>query len=153
MKWVKRLLVIIAVVLVIIQFVPVTLPTNNSDLKSDLVSTQKLSSEVVSILKSTCYDCHSSQTKYPWYSHVAPVSWLVARDVKEGREKLNFSDWDKNNKRHKIRQLENIKEEVQQGEMPMAIYTFIHRDAKLTEAQKKLLMDWADGMAEKVIND
>ena len=151
MKWIKRLLVLIVVLLVVIQFVPVKTPSNNINTSNDLVSVEKLDGDVSVILKTSCYDCHSNQTPYPWYSHVAPVSWLVANDVKEGRAKLNFSDWKLNNKRRKIRQLEDIKEQVQQGEMPMGIYTVIHKKAKLTESQKQLLVKWTDGMANKVL--
>jgi len=151
MKWIKRLLVLIVVLLVVIQFVPVKAPSNNINTSNDLVSVEKLDGDVSVILKSSCYDCHSSQTHYPWYSHMAPVSWLVANDVKEGRAKLNFSDWKLNNKRRKIRQLEDIKEQVQQGEMPMGIYTVIHKKAKLTESQKQLLVKWTDDMANKVL--
>jgi len=137
--------------LVVIQFVPVKAPSNNINTSNDLVSVEKLDGDVSVILKSSCYDCHSSQTHYPWYSHMAPVSWLVANDVKEGRAKLNFSDWKLNNKRRKIRQLEDIKEQVQQGEMPMGIYTVIHKKAKLTESQKQLLVKWTDDMSNKVL--
>jgi len=144
-------LVLIVVLLVVIQFVPVKAPSNNINTSNDLVSVEKLDGDVSVILKSSCYDCHSSQTHYPWYSHMAPVSWLVANDVKEGRAKLNFSDWKLNNKRRKIRQLEDIKEQVQQGEMPMGIYTVIHKKAKLTESQKQLLVKWTDDMANKVL--
>ena len=151
MKWIKRLLILIVVLLVVIQFVPVKAPSNNINTSNDLVSVEKLDGDVSVILKSSCYDCHSSQTHYPWYSYMAPVSWLVANDVKEGRAKLNFSDWGLNNKRRKIRQLEDIKEQVQQGEMPMGIYTVIHKKAKLTESQKQLLLKWTDGMANKVL--
>jgi len=151
MKWIKRLLVLIVVLLVVIQFVPIKTPSNNVNISNDLVSVEKLDGDVSVILKTSCYDCHSNQTPYPWYSHVAPVSWLVANDVKEGRAKLNFSDWKLNNKRRKIRQLEDIKEQVQQGEMPMGIYTVIHKKAKLTESQKQLLVKWTDDMANKVL--
>jgi hypothetical protein len=153
MKWLKRLLLFLLVLLVVIQFVPVKKPANIEDSENDLIFTEKLQGDVPIILKTSCYDCHSSQTHYPCYSHVAPVSWLVASDVEEGRQKLNFSNWKQNDKRRKIRQLEDIKEEVQQGEMPMSIYTFIHRKAKLTEAQKQLLIKWSDEMAEKVLNN
>jgi hypothetical protein len=151
MKWINRLLVLIVVLLVVIQFVPVKAPSNKVSTNNDMVSVEKLDGNVSAILKTSCYDCHSNQTYYPWYSHVAPVSWLVANDVKEGRAKLNFSDWELNNKRRKIRQLEDIKDQIQQGEMPMSIYTVIHKKAKLTESQKQLLVKWTDDMANNVL--
>lgn len=138
--------------LVIIQFFPVKRPANNSDTTNDLIAVEKLKGNVPAVLKTSCYDCHSNQTNNPWYSHVAPVSWLLINHIEDGRSKLNFSDWKLNNKRRKIRQLEDMKEQVQQGEMPMSSYTFIHRKAKLTDKEQQLLVKWTEDMAEQVLN-
>lgn len=152
MKWVKRILVLLLLLLVAIQFFPVKRPANNPDTTNDLIYVEKLKGDVPAILKTSCYDCHSNQTNYPWYSHVAPVSWLLADHIKEGRDKLNFSDWKLNNKRRKIRQLEDIKEQVQHGEMPIDNYTYVHRKAKLTDKQRQLLVSWSETMGEQVMN-
>ena len=151
MKWVKSLLVLMAILLVIIQFIPVKLPSNSTDSRNDLISAEKLVGEVPTILRTSCYDCHSNQTHYPWYAHVAPVSWLVSSDVEEGRQKLNLSEWSQYNKRRKISKLGDIKEQVETGEMPMSIYTFIHRKTKLTAEQKKLIIIWSETMANKLL--
>jgi hypothetical protein len=99
--------------------------------------------DVAKVLKRACYDCHSNQTTWPWYSQIAPVSWLVARDVNEGRRHLNFSYWDSYEPAKRAKKLEHVESEVKEGEMPMAIYVPLHPEAKLSEADKALLIGWA----------
>ncbi|MFO0598366.1 MAG: heme-binding domain-containing protein [Myxococcaceae bacterium] len=99
--------------------------------------------DVKAVLKRSCYDCHSNETVWPWYSNVAPISWLVARDVDEGREHLNFSEFASYEPGRAKKKLEEIELEVAGDEMPMAIYLPMHPDAKLSEADKKLIVDWA----------
>ena len=99
--------------------------------------------EVSALLKRSCYDCHSNETKWPWYSQVAPVSWLVARDVNDGRKHLNFSDWETYEPGRKLKKFKEIEEEVEAGEMPMEIYVALHGDAKMTAAEKTLMVEWA----------
>lgn len=99
--------------------------------------------EVAAVLKRACYDCHSNETKWPWYSQVAPVSWLVTRDVNEGRKHLNFSEWQSYEPKRQAHKLEETEGEVSEGEMPMFIYLPMHPEAKLSDADKKLIVDWA----------
>lgn len=83
-----------------------------------------------------CYDCHSNETVWPWYSNIAPLSWLVQRDVEEGRQYLNFSTWGSGEQ-----EVEEIAEVVWNGEMPMPIYLITHPEARLTDAEKQTLLD------------
>ena len=97
------------------------------------------------IFQRSCYDCHSNQTQWPWYSYVAPASWLVADHVEEGREELNFSNWpayDDSSMR------EEIVEETTEGEMPMPSYLLIHRKARLSSEDLAVLREWADAPTE-----
>lgn len=93
-------------------------------------------------LRTSCYDCHSNETKWPWYSKVAPFSWLVVHDVNEGRSELNFSDWGTYNTFKKRYLLKEIKETVEEGTMPVNLYTYAHPKAKLSPATKSLLLKW-----------
>ncbi len=86
------------------------------------------------LVQKACFDCHSNETVWLWYSNVAPVSWLVQRDVDEGREKLNFSDWGR------AREKDEIIEVIQEGEMPMPIYLIMHTEARLTSTEKEALI-------------
>lgn len=101
--------------------------------------------EVKRILHSACYDCHSNETRWPFYSKVAPISWFIADDVTEGRAKLNFSNWE-NLFSEKQDELKNkIWKEVNEDEMPMNSYTYMHPDAKLDLTQKNIIKKWATG--------
>lgn len=94
------------------------------------------SPEVRALAARACFDCHSNETKWPWYTNVAPSSWLVAHDVEEGRRELNFSEWDRKQKHAK-----DAEEELREGEMPPGVYLPLHPEAKLTDAEKKQLGD------------
>ncbi len=101
---------------------------------------------VVNIMHSACYDCHSYETKYPWYSSVAPISWWTKNHVNEARENLNFSDWTHFSLKRQHKKLYECIEEVKESEMPLASYTYIHKDAKLTQDQRQILINWFESI-------
>jgi hypothetical protein len=105
----------------------------------------KIPAEITSIFRRSCVDCHSNQTTWPWYSYVAPVSWLVERDVRRGRDHMNFSEWQQYTLQQRQKLLADVASAVKNGEMPLRQYTFIHRQAKLTDAEKDLVYQWARG--------
>ena len=120
-----------------VQFVPVD--RDNPPVRSNLSAPD----EVMSVLLRACYDCHSNQTRWPWYSRVAPVSWFLARDVREARADLNFSEWPVLDFELQHLEMDEIHDAVSEGKMPLRSYTLIHRDARLTQADRNLLLDWA----------
>lgn len=136
-----------------IQFVPNELPSTEMNNPGDLIGSGIISQEVAGMLKTSCYDCHSNETVYPWYSNVAPFSWLVAKDVREAREELNFSTWLEYDMMEKLEKLDDISIEVKEGEMPMGIYTAIHTSAKLDEAQRQLIVEWAEAAMDVVVEE
>ena len=101
------------------------------------------SAEVRRVLRSSCYDCHSHETRWPWYSRAAPFSWLVAHDVSHAREHLNFSAWNRYDAREQRKKLEEIWEEVEEGEMPLWYYLPFHAEARLAEDDERRLRAWA----------
>ncbi len=101
--------------------------------------------EVAQILRQSCYDCHSNETTWPWYSHVAPVSWLVAHDVEEARDELNFSDWPRFAADDHV--VKKIVEEVDEGEMPLPIYLINHPEAKISAESLAVLKDYFGALA------
>jgi hypothetical protein len=105
---------------------------------------------VAALLHAACYDCHSNTTKWPWYAHIAPASWLVVHDVVEGREHLNLSEWPADNPVRAAKRLENMGDEIGYGSMPLKKYTAIHADARLTDADRKELTDWLDAEATRL---
>ena len=145
-------LVVITLALIVLQFIPSKLPQNTPVLLQDKIQVQNASDEVMAILKTSCYDCHSNQTNYRWYSYVAPISWQIAKDVLKGREALNFSEWNTLNKRKLVGKLADIKDQLAKDVMPMKIYTFIHSDTKLNPTQKLLITDWTDLETKRIMN-
>lgn len=101
--------------------------------------------EVMALLRPACYDCHSHETVWPWYSRVAPVSWLVASDVWEGRKHLNFSRWGEMSPAAEAKQRKEIREAVNEEEMPPWVYLLNHPEAKLSKEQRRRLTNWAAG--------
>jgi hypothetical protein len=100
---------------------------------------------VMEVLRSSCYDCHSNETLWPWYSRVAPVSWLLLDHVLEGREYLNFSDWQGLSPADREEAMQKIWEEVEAGAMPLPIYLRMHPEAEMTDSQRDALRRWTEG--------
>ena len=144
----KKILLILLALFLIVQFIPSDLPEVKMDNPNDLMVNNDLPEDIEQLLKSSCYDCHSNETVYPWYSYVAPVSFLISKDTREGRLELNFSNWETLDKIEKAEMLDEIAEEVEEGEMPMKIYPITHPEARLSEDQRQLIVDWAEESAE-----
>jgi len=134
---VVRVVLGMAIVLIGIQFIPVN--RSNPPVEEEIT----VSPEVKAILKRACFDCHSNETIWPGYSRVAPVSWLLAWDVGEGREELNFSTWNRYSQKKRDKIIKEIWEEVQEGEMPPWFYLPLHSDARLSESDRVVLRAWA----------
>lgn len=126
----------IGVLLIAAQFVPIN--RTNPPVETDIVT----SPEIKATLKRACYDCHSHETVWPWYSRVAPVSFLVARDVRDGRRHLNFSTWNRYDATRQTKLMKEVWEQVDKGEMPMSIYLPMHPNARLSEADKQAIHAW-----------
>lgn len=128
--------------LIIIQFFRIDKSVPEVNTNEDFITMENPPEEVKNILQKACYDCHSYATVYPWYAEVAPVSWWLADHIEEGREHLNLAAWgsfDLKRKKHKI---DEMIEEVEEGEMPLKSYTIMHSDADLSDEEKELLITW-----------
>lgn len=137
----KKGLTVLLIVVVLIQFIR---PEKNDSKEglNDISTVMNIPDEVKSIIKTSCADCHSNYTKYPWYSEIAPVSWYLAQHVNEGKEHLNFSEWTSYNKDQKKHILKDLKEELAEHEMPLRSYLIIHENAKMNKYQYKTLLNW-----------
>ena len=151
-KELKIILLALAGIFVLIQFIPANKPANEPS-DYDFFASNMVPADIELMIRTSCFDCHSQEVKYPWYAHIAPSSWLVARDIRHGRHHLDLSKWNDLDKRKKLDALDEISDEVKHGDMPMPIYTIIHTDAKLTQEQRNKLIDWADDLAEKVFEE
>jgi hypothetical protein len=139
LRWV---LVVLVVLFVIAQFVPVDRSNPPSDPRQSLIATAAPPPPVAAALERSCRDCHSNETRWPWYSRVAPASWLLARDVSEGRSHLNFSEWATLDNRRRTRRLEEVCEEITAGAMPKSSYLLIHPAARLAPGEITAICDW-----------
>ncbi|MFK5959345.1 MAG: heme-binding domain-containing protein [Lutibacter sp.] len=137
----KKVLLGILVVIILIQFIR---PEKNdsNDKTSDITTVMEVPDNVNQIIKTSCLDCHSNTTMYPWYSEIAPVSWYLAQHVNEGKEHLNFSEWAAYNKDQKNHILKDLKEELEDHEMPLKSYLILHKDAKMTKKQYETVLNW-----------
>jgi hypothetical protein len=143
MKIIKKLLILLLIVFIVIQFFRPQKNISDTIPATDFIAMTKPSPQIEATLRAACYDCHSNNTNYPWYSEVAPVSFVIAEHVKDGKKHLNFSEWDTYSAKKKAHKLEELVEEVEEGHMPEESYTWMHAEAKLTEAQISELTNWA----------
>jgi len=137
----------IILLLVVIQFIQVDKINTKIIPSQDFISLEKPNGEIANVLKTSCYDCHSNTTKYPWYTSVAPISWWMKHHVNEGTEHLNFSLWAKYTTQQKEHKIEEAIEMIQKEEMPLNSYTwFYHKEAKLTKNQRTDLTKWLNSI-------
>ncbi len=117
---------------------------NRSDkmLPTDITKIYPVSDTVLALLKTSCYDCHSNNTKYPWYAYVQPVGWFLNKDIQNGKEQLNFSEFGTYKPRRQKSKLISINKRIKDGSMPLPSYLHMHKDAELTDGEKKMIFDW-----------
>jgi hypothetical protein len=139
----KKIILGIAVLLVVIQFFRPEKNSSSAPSANNIAKKYNTSNEVKVILDKACNDCHSNNTKYPWYSNFQPVAWWLDHHVDEGKGEINFDEfltYPPKKARHKM---EEVNEMVKEGEMPLNSYTWVHKDAVLTQAEKLILAEWA----------
>jgi len=143
MKIFKTIGIVVLAIIVIAQFFG---PEKNSgevkSIESFLTETNP-PEEVVSILKTACFDCHTNTTKYPWYSNITPINYWMDDHIKHGKDELNFANWTEFSLKKKEHKMEEVWEEVEKNKMPLEEYLWTHSDAKLNESQKQALISWA----------
>ena len=148
MKIVKIIALILLVGFVGIQFVPTDLNQSDTVPKTDFLLVNNTQENISALLQESCYDCHCNNTEYPWYNKVQPVAWFLEDHINEGKEELNFNEWDAYSNRRKNSKLKSIISQVKDDEMPLASYTLIHKDAKLSNSEKTLIIDYMKNLKE-----
>ena len=152
MKAVKVIIITLIVIFIAVQFIPSGIPLNVPDDNRSIANDSLVAGSVLKQLRNSCFDCHSNQVNFPWYSKMAPSSWFLAGHINEGRSHLNFSEWEDYSNREKVRILEEIKDEVASGGMPLKSYLLIHRDAKTDSAEVAVILKWADDATAKMFD-
>jgi hypothetical protein len=149
-KYLRWLGVAVVVLFVALQFVRPDRTNPAADLSMSISMQSGITPPVGTLLKTSCFDCHSNETRWPWYCEIAPVSWLVANDVQEGRKHLNFSEWGKYTKSKRVLKLGQIYEQVSKNEMPISKYLYMHPDAKLTAADRDSITSWTEQEQDRI---
>ncbi len=139
---IKKIVIGCIALLVIIQFIRIDKTNPAVVIENDFIVQTNPPEHIQTILKTSCYDCHSNESTYPWYTNVAPISWWVKQHINEAREELNFSEWGTFNAKRQKHKLEECFEMIEENEMPLPSYLIVHSEAKLTTEQKNELVAW-----------
>lgn len=150
MKIARKILIALLVVFVLIQFFRPEKNIATGAQPNSITAHYTVPQDVQLVLKRSCYDCHSNNTHYPWYNNIQPVAWLLSSDVNEGKEHLNFDEFNNYTPAKKADKLDDLVKEIKEDEMPMGIYTMIHRNAVLSDLEKNKLISWADSLKKKI---
>ena len=151
MKFLKKNLKwLVAGIIAVFALLQLTTPAHvNPPVKNDFIASTQPPENVAAMLRAACYDCHSDETRWPWYSHVAPISWQIAQDVNDGRKHINLSEWPADPDLAQ-KKLQHMSDEIDDNDMPLSKYTLIHKDARLTTAQRNEMTQWLDAQVDKL---
>ena len=139
----KKVVIAIGIALIAIQFIHPAANKSDQILVTDISKTVTIPGNVQAILKNACFDCHSNNTVYPWYSNFQPMAWFMASHIKEAKEKLNFSEFGSYSPRRQISKLDGIANSIKDDIMPLSSYKMMHKNANLSANEKALLINWA----------
>ena len=146
----KKVLLLLLVALIAIQFFRPEKNIHPQPQPANIASVYPVPANVDSILVKACNDCHSNNTRYPWYNNIQPVAWWLNHHVDEGKEELNFDEFATYAAARKYDKIKETKKEVDEGEMPIYSYTLVHAEARLTDAEKQALTSWSENIRKQM---
>lgn len=147
---IKKILFGLLILLVILQFFQPKKNNEPVNADRDIETRFAYPPAVAAIIKPVCYDCHSNKSEHPWYYHFQPVGWWLAHHIEEGKQELNFNEFLSYSPKKQKHKLEEMIEMVEKEEMPLASYTYLHKDSRLSEAQRTILINWAKETLQKI---
>ena len=150
MRLFKKILLALSIVFVLVQFIPRDINKSHQILSTDFTKIYTVPEDVKSILQQACYDCHSNNTSYPWYSNIQPFRFLLDKHIKEGKEELNFSNYGSYSLRRQQNKLKSIEESLKKGTMPLKSYKLLHLDARLTIIQKETIINCFSNLRDSI---
>ncbi len=136
--------------LIVIQFFPITLNESDTVPQSDFMVVNQVPATIKNRLQVSCYDCHSNNTDYPWYSKIQPAAWYLEDHIQEGKDELNFNEWAEYSDRRKNSKLRSIISQIEEDKMPLDSYTLIHRDAILSDEDKRVIIDYMTALKDSL---
>ncbi len=143
MQVIKKIAWALLILFIGIQFIRSAKNKSMVKANEDINSIIYVPDEVKRIIQRSCYDCHSNNTNYPWYSNIQPAGWFLARHIKNGKADLNFNEFATYSGRRQISKLKSIENSIKDNSMPLSSYLWLHKDARLLKEEKKLIMEWA----------
>ncbi len=149
MKTIKNTSLAILILLILAQSIRPSKNTSNNKEK-DIATLYAVPENVQQILTKACYDCHSNKTQYPWYASIQPLAWWLNDHVKDGKRHLNFNEFSGYRVAKQYKKLEECIEEVREGEMPLESYTFMHKNAVLTDVERAALFNWCNAVRDSI---
>ncbi len=153
MSRIRKILLALLLAFIAIQFIQPAHNKSEQVLPTDFARVFVIPNNVQSVLQAACYDCHSNNTNYPWYSNIQPMAWMMTRHIKNGKDKLNFSDFGSYTIRRQISKLKGIANQLKDNEMPISSYKLMHKNARLTQEEKTLLINWFNAKADSLSNE
>jgi hypothetical protein len=142
----RKILMVVILLLIIIQFIRPTRNESTAVSPNDIAMAYPVPQEIQTILKTACYNCHSNNTIYPWYTNIQPVGWWLQKHVNDAKKELNFSEFGTYTEKRAKHKFDEIVDEVSEGGMPLKSYVMMHAEARLTPEQSKALTDWAGAL-------
>jgi len=149
-KNIKKIGFVLLAIFLGMQIIPRSYNLNDKEDTNDILTLYNAPKEIETLIKTSCYDCHSNNTKYPWYNKIQPIAWFMQGHIKEGKEELNFSEFATYSKRKQKSKIKSILSQIKDDEMPLWSYSLIHRDAKLSAEDKKMLEEWLNEQKENL---
>ena len=151
----KKILIIIIVSFILIQFFPIDKNNPVATPKMDFLQIKDTPEKTATLIRNSCYDCHSNESKYPWYANIQPFGWFLENHIQEGRKELNFSTFATYEKKRQTKKLDEAVEMLEKNEMPLDSYVIAHAEAKLSAADKKEVMDYFKFVAKdtRILNE
>ena len=151
MRIIKKMLLTLLIIFIGIQFIRPVRNESEQVLPTDITKIYNVPDNVFNALKISCYDCHSNNTNYPFYVNIEPVAWMMNNHIKNGKDKLNFSDFGTYSRRRQISKLRSIISQIKEDKMPLSFYTLIHKDAILSIVDKALIIDWSNKTQDSLL--
>jgi len=146
----KKILYFLVIALMIIQFIHPKRNKATGEQVNNIAIVHPISQDVKSILEKACLDCHSNNTRYPWYTNFQPFDWWITHHINEGKRELNFDEFNNRSLRFQYNKIKEVVKQVKENEMPLNSYLWIHKDAKLSSEEKSKLISWAETIMDSM---
>jgi hypothetical protein len=149
-RFAKKILLISGILFIALQFIRPVHNKSEQILTTDISKVATIPDTVLTLLKNACYDCHSNNTIYPWYSNIQPMGWLMAYHIKKAKNQLNFSDFGSYSRRRQLSKLDGIANSIKDDIMPLSSYKWMHKNAQLSTYKKALLINWVQQVRDSL---